>query len=110
MSAPAWRSLDEETADLLSLLSEDPHPSVEYEWKFFCDALVTVANVDGIVTQNAMRTLLRGKVAGRRVGPFYRRACLEGLLVATQDYEISDDHEGRNAGRPVRIYRLVKNP
>jgi hypothetical protein len=33
MSAPAWRSLDEDTADLLSLLSEDPHPSVEYEYR-----------------------------------------------------------------------------
>lgn len=110
MSAPAWRSLDEETTDLLSLIAEDAHPSNEFEWRTFTDALITVANVDGVVTQNAMRTLLRGKVAPRRTGPFYRRACLEGLLVATGDWEVSDDHEGRNAGRPCRIYRLVKMP
>lgn len=38
------------------------------------------------------------------------RACAQGLLRATGEWEVSDDAEGRNTGKPCRVYRLVRMP
>lgn len=106
MTAPQWSPVDDHTADLLALVSDEGHVSTDHEWETFCAAILAVSVPHGWVRPNAMRELLRGKVAPRRIGAFYRRACLEGLLSATGDYEVSDDREGRNIGRPARVYRL----
>lgn len=104
MSAPTWAPVDEATADLLELIGEDEHPSVDWEWEAFKAILHAVATLHaGIVSPNAMRPKL-GQIAPRRVGPFYRRACKERLIEWRGDYEVSDDRKGGNAGRPVRVY------
>ncbi len=110
MSAPAWSPVDEETGDLLSLVADTNHPSPAFEWRTFTDAVVRVAHMHGgQVDQNHVRPLIRGEIAPKRIGPFYRRACLEGWLVF-DGYSISADTEGRNAGRPMRAYRLTATP
>lgn len=105
MSAPRFAPVDDYTADLLSLVADTDHPSVDYEWQLFREALITASLFDGIVRQNDMRPMIAGRIASRRVGPLYRKACLEGLIVPTGDYEISDDAHGRNVGKPCRSYR-----
>ncbi len=107
MSAPHWSPVDDDTADLLTLVANDqmtPRPADE--WRTFYCAVVSVAHAhNGQVDQNHVRPLIRGEIAPKRIGSFYRRACLEGLLIV-DGYSISEDHAGRNAGRPMRVYRL----
>lgn len=110
MSAPQWSPVDDATADLLTLVADTDHPSVDLEWGIFTEALVTASLFDGIVRPNDLRPLLRGKVAPKRIGAFVNKALSEGLLVATDDWQISDDSEGRNAGRPARVYRRTSTP
>ncbi len=106
-TAPAWSPVEDDTADLLSLVACGPLAPADVEWRLFSDAVVRVAHSNGgRVDQNDVRPLIRGRVAPKRIGSFYRRACLEGLL-RVDGYSISDDHEGRNAGRPMRCYVLV---
>lgn len=104
-NAPQWSTVDDSTADLLTLVADTDHPSVDLEWQLFVDAIDTVANWwDGSVDQNHMRPIIRGEIAPKRIGSFYRRACAEGLL-EVDGWSISEDHAGRNAGRPMRKYR-----
>lgn len=114
MSAPQWASVDDDTADLLTVLAEDrvtqaavlvDESTTDPEWDLFVQALARVTREHhGRVSPNHVRPLITGQVPPRRVGPFYRRACLEGLLLPTQDWDVSDDTTGRNSGRPVRVY------
>lgn len=97
--------VDDYTADLLSLVADTDHPSTDHEWTIFREALITASLFDGIVRPNDMRPMLAGRVAPRRIGSFYRKACLEGLIVATDEWQTSDDSHGRNVGKPCRIYR-----
>lgn len=109
-TAPAWSPVDEDTADLLSLVADEGHVSADYEWDLFVKVVTGVAGFyGGRVDQNHVRPLIRGNVAPKRIGAFYRRACLEGWLRA-DGYSTSDDHEGRNSGRPMRCYRLLAHP
>lgn len=110
MSGPTWSPVDEQTGSLLDLIADDEHPSVDYEWDIFRQAILQAADPIGVVRQNSVRPLIAGKIAPRRVGPMYRRACREGLIYATDQWEQSDDKSGKNAGRPVRIYRRKPAP
>lgn len=106
-SQPQWSATDEATADLLTLVADVDHPSVDHEWRTFTDAVTRVAHAHGgMVDQNDVRPIIRGNVAPKRIGAFWRRACLEGWLRA-DGYSTSNDRAGRNAGRPMRCYRLV---
>jgi len=108
MIALRWEPVDSETADLLSLVANDKmHPRPEEEWNRFTQALESAADLDGVISPNFLRGLLRGSVAPRRIGAFTHRAKSEGLIVETGDWQISDDREGRNGGRPMRVYRLT---
>lgn len=108
MSAqPVWESVDDTTADVLTLVADRHHVSANFEWAAFIHAVHRVADQHhGRVDQNDLRPLLRGVVAPKRTGAFYRRASLEGLLRPTGEWSVSDDVVGRNAGRPVRVYEL----
>jgi hypothetical protein len=108
-TTPHWHATDEQTASLLDLLADDGSvsPSKEQEWSVFLLALVTAKTRDGgVIRANRMRPMVRDKVAPQRIGPFYRRACLEGLIVA-DGWEVSDDAEGKNSGKPARTYRWL---
>ena len=107
---PHWSSVDDPTADLLSLVATAPHATSDPEWHVFRTSVLAVGtNHGGDVDQNNVRPLIRGHINPRRVGPFYRRACLEGWLRA-DGWSVSADHEGRNAGRPMRTYHLIGEP
>jgi len=62
---------------------------------------------DGWISPNALRPLVRGHVSPRRIGAFANRALKQGLVFYAGTYEISDDTEGRNSGRPCRVLRWV---
>lgn len=106
-TAPRWEPVDSDTADLLSLVSEDQRPSVDFEWSEFVRCIRHAADENGYVRPNRLRPLVRGVIAPKRIGAFTRRACAEGLIAATGEWETSDDIAGHNAGRPARVYRLV---
>lgn len=109
-TAPNWQPVDNDTADLLTLVADTDHPSVAFEFADFLSVVRSVAAAHGgEVDQNHVRPQIRGRVAPKRIGSFYRRACLDGVL-AVDGYSISDDHEGRNAGRPMRRYRWRGSP
>jgi hypothetical protein len=77
------------------------------EWTQFLAALrITAGPLGGFVDPNAVRELLRGVVAPRRIGAFYQTALKSGLLRPTGEWSVSDDAPGGNAGKPCRIYRL----
>lgn len=108
-TAPHWSSVDEDTASLLSLVANDQMTDhADREWAFFERALrfAGVAD-DGQINPNTLRAIVRGHVAPKRVGAFTRRALLEGLIRWDGEWVVSDDHEGRNAGRPAKQYRLA---
>lgn len=113
MSAqPTWSPVDDETQDLLTLVANDqmtPRPSDE--WVFFVNALTVLGEANEAsgftIPPNSLRPLIRNHVAPRRIGAFTNRAKAEGLIADTGEWQTSDDAEGRNAGKPCRIYRLV---
>lgn len=107
-TAPTWSAVDDAAADLLSLVANDEvTPRPQEEWAEFVAALSIASGDGGQVDPNQFRKLVRGHVAPRRIGAFTNRAKAEGLIVDTGEWQVSDDHEGRNAGRPCRVYRLV---
>ena len=107
---PAWGELDGYTADLLDLIGTEQTPPVDYEWQTFVEAALRIGTRDGgLIDQNDLRPMIRGLIAPKRIGPFYRRACLEGWLRA-EGWSTSTDTEGRNAGRPMRTYYLIGDP
>ena len=104
---PQWSPVDDDTADLLSLVANDRmHPRPADEWAIFTDALRSAAD-HGRIDPNVLRGLVRHCVAPRRIGAFTNRAKAEGLIVDTGEWQTSDDTEGRNGGKPCRVYRLV---
>lgn len=107
---PRWSPVDTEQADLLTLVADAGHVSADVEWGHFTAALIEVANVDGIVPANLLRQVVRGKVAPKRLGAFTHRALKAGILRWDGAWEVSDDREGKNAGKPCRVYRLVRQP
>lgn len=107
MSAPAWSAVDDETADLLSLVADEGHPSVDFEWLVYRKALVAAADHAGVICPNRLRPLLRGHVAPKRIAAFTHKALAERLVAYTGEFVISDDTEGRNKGKPCRELRLL---
>ena|SRR5690349_853520 len=104
---PTWSPNDDETNDLLTLVADTDHPSVDFEWLVYKKALATAADVFGVIDPNRLRPLLRGQVAPRRIGAFTSKALAEGLVEYTGRFVVSDDTHGRNGGKPAREMRLV---
>jgi len=105
-SQPTWSPVDDATADLLTLVADTDHPSVDHEWRLFVSALEAAVD-NGLVRPNDLRPRLRGRVAPRRIGAYTNRALKLGLVAYTGDWQVSDDHEGKNAGKPARVMRWV---
>lgn len=108
MRAPTFGPTDHNTASLLDLLAEQhpATPSEADEWKHFVATLKRVSAGTGYVDQNAARPFLRGEVRPSRLGPFFRRACREGLI-RPDGWTVSDDVVSRNRGRAQRRYRWL---
>jgi hypothetical protein len=108
MSAPRWASVDDDTAALLSLVATDQlHPRPGEEWDRFVAGLRATADESGRIDPNWLRENLRGEIAPRRIGAFTQRAKAEGLIEWRGEWVTSTDREGKNSGRPCRIYHLA---
>lgn len=110
MSAPTWGALDEQTGDLLDLLSEE-HPAIPEEdrqWEHFKKVLAEVAKATGYIDQNAVRPLIHGEIKPQRIGALYRRARKEGLIRPVENQWTRTDYsEHGNTGRPAPVYRWL---
>lgn len=108
MTAPRWS--DSGQGDLLELVAKGS-PSTgtaDEEWEHFVYALRMEARLGGgVVDPNKLRLSVRGAIAPRRIGAFTSRAVARGLIEPTGEWEISDDTEGKNSGRPCRVYRWI---
>ncbi|HEY0889591.1 MAG TPA: hypothetical protein VGE38_08275 [Nocardioides sp.] len=106
MTAPTFAPVDSDTASLLDLLAEQ-HPAIpseREEWQAYVDALATVAaRHAGLIPPNELRPLVRGRVKPQRVGAFCHRALSQGLVRRTGDWQVSDDREGKNRGKPAPV-------
>lgn len=106
MTAPTWSPVDDDTADLLTVLADDGRRCVEREWDTFVAALRDCATEGhGFIEPNRLRPRLRDQIKPQRIGAFVTRAKAEGLIAWEGGWQVSDDHEGRNSGRPARVYR-----
>lgn len=104
-TAPTWSPVEEDVADLLSVLANDGTAQREQQYAAFVGILRHVAKWNGgVVSPNETRVHTRVEVAPQRVGPFFRRAQLEGLL-EVDGWDISDDRAGKNSGKPCRKFR-----
>jgi hypothetical protein len=107
-TAPQWSPVDDETHDILHLVADETHPSVSYEWNLWVTAARQVASENGgIVDPNRLRELVRGNVAPKRCGAFVHRALTSGLMVPTGEWVVSTDRQGKNGGKPCRVFAWV---
>lgn len=108
---PEWSPVEDETADLLSLVADGPMSgSADHEWDYFVEALYDAAKWGptlGLINPNILRRDVRNHVSPRRIGSFTNRALSRGLVEYTGEWEISDDTEGRNGGKPCRVMRWI---
>jgi hypothetical protein len=109
VNAPIFAPVDEPTADLLALVALGSSTgTADAEWDLYVDALATVAaRHAGLIFPNELRQMVRGKVAPKRLGALTHRALKRGIVRRTGDWQTSDDHEGRNAGRPVAVMEWI---
>lgn len=109
MTAPQWEPVDNDTADLLSLVAMGSSTgSADEEWSdFVCALRVSAWGPDGRINPNVLREEVRGDIAPRRIGAFVNRALARNLIETTGEWVVSDDTQGRNAGRPARVYRWI---
>jgi hypothetical protein len=106
MSAqPQWESTDDYTTDLLALVAlGTAQGDADAEWSCFLAALRTAARDGaGRIEPNTLRPLIRGAIAPRRIGAFTNRALSQGLVEYSGEWQVSDDHAGRNGGKPARV-------
>lgn len=103
------RSITDETASILALMNGDPIHRSDRER--IVQAILYVANHSaGIVDPNKVRTRLTAPsgdllVYPRLMGAVYRQLAQAGVL-APAGWIVNEDRHGRNAGRPMRCYRL----
>lgn len=104
---PAWSAVDDDTADLLTVLADDGTLSVDEEWELYIACLRRAAARFNVIDPNALRVEIDGRIKPQRVGAFTHRALSQGLVEYTGEYVISDDKRGRNSGKPLRVLRLL---
>lgn len=74
------------------------------EWDI-STAAIKQAAVNGVVHQNDVRPIIRGRIAPKRIGQQYRHALRTGLLVEIRR-EPSRDHKGKNTHHTAGVYEL----
>lgn len=110
-STPRWSAVDDDTADLLTLVANQQSalPEPERQWQHFLSVMRQVARRDmfGLfIDQNDARKLLRGEVSPSRVGAFYHRAARMGLI-RRAGWNESDDRASRNRGKPQNTWEWL---
>lgn len=106
MSIPAWAPIDDERADLLSLIADEGPFPVD-EWPFFLSVLQKVADEnDGLIDQNHTRPLLHGQIRPARTGAFFSCAARQGLI-RPDGYTTTNNSVSGNGGKPAMSYRWL---
>jgi len=104
---PQWSPIDDDTADLLALVSAGSLAlTAEDEWRHYLAALLKVADGTGLISQNDLRAHLT-PIAPARRGSFMCRAKGQRILIETGQFDVNDDVKSRNRGRPQRLVRLT---
>lgn len=104
---PAWEGVDADTGHKLDYLAGESTDGADAEWHTFTACVRSVATEHaGRVNPNDLRPLLKAaEINPHRVGAFYRRALMCGLLDDSPElYATSSDVKSRNRGKPVRVY------
>lgn len=100
--------VDADTADVLDLVSRDPIHTRDRE--AILEAILTAARTHaGRVDPNQVRELIPSWVYPRCVGAMYSRLGRAGYLVP-DGWTTSTDVAGKNSGKPLRCWRLVREP
>lgn len=104
---PQWT--DSGQGDLLALVAVGnvATDTAEREWKFFIQALLMARGWGDVISPNELRRSTRGEIAPQRIGAFTNRALAQKLIAPTGEWEVSDDRQGKNAGKPARVYRWL---
>lgn len=108
-----WTTVDADVAALLGVISDQPRNAADRA--AIVRAIVTEARANrGLVDPNKVRARLTGPsgglaVNGRVVGATYA-ALVAAKVIEFHAWVISTDRVSKNAGRPVRMYRMVKMP
>lgn len=83
------------------------------DWIRFRHACLIAAaeSADGLTVHvGAVRRMLSNDhgltIYPRRLSAFWNRAASKAGFLDFDSWEISDDHAGRNAGRPARVYAI----
>ena len=109
---PHWSSLDDDTGDLLDMIQADWRPFAEDDRNTVArairdDGLDHAGEVNPNRVREALASLpVAAQPKPQRVGPVYRALRLMGDLEVA-GYDTSDDHRGRNSGKPCLTYRWV---
>ena len=110
MLRPEWHAVDESTADLLSLIADDPRKDTLYTR--FLRACETDHEIHGYVSVNRVRRTLSNDyglvIEPRLYSSFWAKACgKSGPMVTTTEWDVCDDRKGKNSGKPQRRRRWV---
>lgn len=107
VSAP----IEGETAAVVQSVAHDWR--TDADWRRFVNACMVAAieSEDGeTVHVGAVRRILTNEhgltIYSRRLSAFWNRAASKAGFLDFDGWEINDDHAGKNAGRPQRVYRL----
>jgi hypothetical protein len=105
MIGPTFAPVDEDTADLLHLISSDVRKADDYAT--FLRVCETDAECHGYVSVNRVRKRLSNEygltIHPRTYSAFWSKACRKGgPMVTTVEWETCDDRRGRNGGKPQR--------
>lgn len=111
MTAPAWSPVDDDTADLLSVLA-DPHPIVGADVPdLFLDACRRDALAhDGLVSVNRVRELLAAAdIPARRYSALWSHFTGKGKPMVKElgKWEVCSGSTSGNDGRPFPLRRWV---
>lgn len=111
MSAPQWAPVDDDTADLLSVLA-DPHPIAGADaTAAFLVACERDADAhDGLVSVNRVRALMaEADIPPRRYSAMWSHFTGEGkpMVKAPGKWEICEGSPSGNNGRPFPLRRWV---
>ena len=106
MTAPHFAPVDDDTADLLSLVAEDAGYA---EFLRICKHVAD--NNDGIVSVQKVRDLVRSQgieFLPRTYSAYWSRSCRKGgPMVTTMQWDVCTDRAGKNSGKPQRLRRWV---
>ena len=109
--APTFARVDDDTADLLGLIAEDPRKDDEYA--LFLRACWQDAMAHGhyVSVQRVRRRMSNEHgliVHPRTYSAFWSRACAKGgPMVTTVEWDLNDDKRGKNSGKPQRLRKWV---